>query len=386
MSFIVGQVAMGDNFYNREFELEDIWDVIQKGGHVLLSAPRRVGKTSIMRKIEDEPKDGYIVMYIDTESADGENEFWAKLYHAITEEEFVNKIQTQAQNLWESIKNIRLKKVTAAGVEFDEARVTDFEHSFKKIIESLDGNIKLIIMLDEFAQTVENIIKYEDEKNALSLLKAHHTLRMDKKRFPNINFIYAGSIGLESVVRKINGTKYINDLTGVKISPLEFEDAKNFIDELLTTQKFKMDDMQKKYFLDKIEWLIPFYIQLILDEIRKLYRQNPNLTSSMIDEAIENAIGHRNYFDHWQIKLKEAFDKNSYLFAKEVLNTICENDIIISSEIFNLITKHSLDDDDAKEIIHSLVYDGYINNNDDIKKYRFNSPILRMWWCKNVTN
>jgi len=55
-------------------------------------------------------------------------------------------------------------------------------------------------------------------------------------------------------------------------------------------------------------------------------------------------------------------------------------------EIINIASKHSLDEDEAKEIIHSLVYDGYINNNDDVKIYRFNSPILKMWWYKNVAN
>jgi hypothetical protein len=386
MTFSIGQVAMGKNFWDREFEIEDIWETIENGGHALLSAPRRVGKTSIMRKIESEPRDGYIVIYLDTESADNENEFWKKMYLSITKEDFVNKFKSNSNKLFDFLKNIRLKKVTVTGIEFDEGKVLDFEESFKKVIESLGEDIKLVIMIDEFAQTVENIIKYEDEKKALSLLKSHHTIRMDKKSFSNISLVYAGSIGLESVVHKIHGTKYINDLTSIKVSPLEFDDAKKFIDKLLENQKFKMDNIQKEYLLNKIEWLIPFYIQLILDEVRKLYRRNPNISTDVIDTAIQNAIEHRNYFDHWQTKLKEAFDKNSYLFAKEVLNIISENSTITSSEISNISVKYKLSDDIKKDVINSLKYDGYINNNDNSKEYIFNSPILKIWWNKNVAN
>ena len=74
------------------------------------------------------------------------------------------------------------------------------------------------------------------------------------------------------------------------------------------------------------------------------------------------------------------------MFAKEILNFVSENDIITSSEILNIGTKYTLLEDTAKEVRNSLVYDGYINNNDSIKEFRFNSPILKMWWYRNVAN
>ena len=61
MAFITGQVVRGENFFDRKYELEDIWEAVENGEHSLLIAPRRVGKTSIMHKMLDEPKDGYVV-------------------------------------------------------------------------------------------------------------------------------------------------------------------------------------------------------------------------------------------------------------------------------------------------------------------------------------
>jgi len=38
-----------------------------------------------------------------------------------------------------------------------------------------------------------------------------------------------------------------------------------------------------------------------------------------------------------------------------------------------------------KRIIEILVYDGYINYVGDSETYRFNSPIVRMWWHKYIS-
>lgn len=385
MAFITGQVVRGKNFFNRKYELEDIWEAVNNGEHSLLVAPRRVGKTSIMHKILDEPQDGCVVLYIDSEEDNFEHEFWARLFNSLKKEEFVNKFEVNAKSFYNKIKNINIKKISLSGVEFGDGEVIDYKGAFENLMSSLPKEQKVIIMIDEFAQTVENIIKYDSEKNALNLLKTHRALRQ-AHHSNNVIFIYAGSIGLESVVVKLKGMKHINDLKPIKVSPLELADANNFVNELLINNNLEMDKKQIEYVLEKIEWLIPFYIQLILDEIKKLSKKIPTITNATVDNAIDNALEHKNYFDNWRSKIKEAFSDKGYLFSKEILNSISENKTITKSEIQNIADKYELSDDEKRETMQSLVYDGYINNNDDIKIYRFNSPILRMWWYKYVAN
>ena len=386
MAIVVGQTVRGENFWDRETELEAIWDAIDAGSHILLSAPRRVGKTSIMYKLLDEPKSNYIVMYIDTEAADSEREFWKKLFNRLLHEDFVSTLNVKARQLWEILKGIKITKVTEAGVEFGDGEVLDYSEAFKSLIKNLDSDKKLIVMLDEFAQTIENIIKYENEKSALSLLKTHRELRQDEEFSKKVTFVYAGSIGLESVVDKMGGARHINDLNSIKVKPLAYDNAKAFTLHLAHSNNLVIQEPEIDYLLGKVEWLIPFYIQLIAQEIKTLFRVQPSVTSEMIDEAINSALEHRNYFDSWHNKIKEAFKGHEFLFAKEVLNNISENMTIGSSDISNIAAKHSVEADSAQGTIRSLVYDGYINNNDNHKVYRFNSPILRMWWNKNVAN
>ena len=180
--------------------------------------------------------------------------------------------------------------------------------------------------------------------------------------------------------------KYINDLNQIKVRPLSLHDAKEFVLALCETRDLKLSLPQIEYMLKEIEWLIPFYIQLIFQETYKICRKKEKIDNSVIDQAIANALENRNHFESWFSKLKPAFEKEEYLFSKEILSLISEKKVVDILEIKNIADKHLVFEESSKEIIRSLVYDGYINNNDDDKNYRFNSPILRMWWSNNVAN
>jgi len=46
---IIGKDATGKYYYRREEIEGEIWTEIKKGNNVLIAAPRRVGKTSVMK-------------------------------------------------------------------------------------------------------------------------------------------------------------------------------------------------------------------------------------------------------------------------------------------------------------------------------------------------
>jgi len=384
----VGQAVRGENFWNRVDELATIWKAIESGSHILLVAPRRVGKTSIMFNLQDNPKEGHLVIYIDTESADSENEFWQKLFHALLEEEFIGKIKKYTKKFGLFLEATSIDGISTKGVKFADGTVVEYAIAFEKLVKELDSDKKLIIMIDEYAQTVENIIKYEDEKSAHSFLRTHRALRQNVNLANKVTFVYAGSIGLESVVTKMGASKLINDLNSIKVKPLGMDDSIIFAQVLCESVDITMTEEMIVVLLEKIEWLIPFYIQLLIQELSIISREQKekSIDSDMIEIAMQRAISHRHLFDNWRSKLKDGFKKKGYLFAKEILNSICEKGTMTSLKISDRVTKNGLDEEYAKEIIHSLVYDGYINNNDDVKMYRFNSPILKQWWYKNVAN
>jgi hypothetical protein len=170
---------------------------------------------------------------------------------------------------------------------------------------------------------------------------------------------------------------------------LELEDAKNFAMHLCATNRMDIIESDVLYMLEQIEWYIPFYIQLIEQEIKRLYRRNPTINKAVnkavIDEAIKKALANEKDFIHWKERL-HTLSKKGRAYAKEILSLISKQDSATSSELSNLAQKHKLGESEAKKIISALVYDGYINNSIDAPTYRFNSPLLKKWWYNNVVN
>ncbi len=82
-SFVIGNIAKGDDLWNRGDVVEDIWKVLQKG-NVLLKAPRRFGKSSIMYRLYEEPRKGFVVVFQDTEGINDPLDFITTLLQVST--------------------------------------------------------------------------------------------------------------------------------------------------------------------------------------------------------------------------------------------------------------------------------------------------------------
>lgn len=65
-SITIGPPATGDDFYDRELLLQEVEAALVKGS-VLLAAPRRVGKTSLMLHLRDRSVDPRFAFYIEAE-------------------------------------------------------------------------------------------------------------------------------------------------------------------------------------------------------------------------------------------------------------------------------------------------------------------------------
>ncbi len=64
LSISAGRAADGEDKYFERMRVETkIWSKIKRGEHLLLAAPRRTGKSSVLKNLERNPKDGYLAKY-----------------------------------------------------------------------------------------------------------------------------------------------------------------------------------------------------------------------------------------------------------------------------------------------------------------------------------
>ncbi|MBZ9685467.1 hypothetical protein G9F72_003755 [Clostridium estertheticum] len=391
MKIITGQAARGKNFFKRPVLINKLWRKIDSDSSIIISAPRRVGKTSLMRYLEDNPKDKYYVVYVITESVHNENKYYKEIVKAILNcdsirkrDKVINSIKDLAKNIFKSVEEVGIDSV-----KFSKITEFDYYEKFIEIMRSidLDGH-KLIIMIDEFAQTIENIQQKEGAAAAVQLLQSNRALRQNSDINSKFQFIYTGSISLEGIARRMDASKFINDLDILKVTPLSEEEGKNLVNELLKGLYFTMDEDTIDHMLYEIKWLIPFYIQLAMDKILDICdEENLNaIYNNSVDIAIKRMIEENNKFSSWHERLK-VYKNNDYKFIIEVLNiiSITEAKVITYNEIYDLAVAYDLEQT-YKELLNTLIDDGYINNDEEGKLYTFTSPILRMWWCKKIAN
>jgi len=391
MKITTGQAARGKNFFKRPILTNKLWRKIDSDSSIIISAPRRVGKTSLMRYIEDNPKEKYYVVYVITESVYNENKYYREIVKAILNcdsikkrDKVINSIKDLAKSIFKSIDEVGIDSV-----KFSKNNELNYYEKFIEIMKSIDlEGHKLIIMIDEFAQTIENIQQKEGNIYALQLLQSNRALRQNSDINNKFQFIYTGSISLEGIARRMDSSKYINDLDILKVTPLSEEEGKSLINELLKGLDFTMADNTINYMLHKIKWLIPFYIQLAMDKIQDIYDEE-NLCviyNNSVDIAIKRMIEENNKFSSWYERLK-VYKNNDYKFIIEVLNiiSITESKKITYNEIYDLAVRYNLEET-YKELLNTLIDDGYINNDEEGRLYTFTSPILRMWWCKKIAN
>lgn len=387
MKNVVGIPSRGKDFFPRDKIINKIYRRLDAGSSLYLAAPRRVGKTSIMRFLEDNPRENYYFIYITTESIHDVEHYYERLIEEILNSNAIRQISDKKSSAADFIKEI-FSKVQKIKFPFLEIEVKGGikQDSFQAIFEELISKFEkiddtIVVMVDEFPQTVENIRDRNGKEEAEKFLQLNRQQRQQAAL--NIRFIYTGSIGLPAVVKKLTSTRVINDLNVIEVPPLSVEEATTLATQLLNSYKvtFKADTIP--YLLDTIKWLIPFHIQLAVQELIDVYETHEQaLTPVAADKALDQLMNIRNdiYFDHYYTRLEDAFPLEAYNFAILFLDELAVKTTLNNKQVAAIADTHELTA--YSTIIDSLIYDGYIHFDENAKIYRFNSYILQRWWSK----
>lgn len=397
MQNVIGTPARGNKFYPRPAIVKRIVQKIMAGNNLQVAAPRRIGKTSILYYLLDNKVDNHRYVFADTGSFNNGEAFYKKLLQETLKSDAIAKSQKLTNAFAKKgnkfLSKIKSIKIFGNGLDLheDEGKTNYYEDLCNLLCGfAMEENTKLVVMVDEFPQTIQNIADAETDaeqgrKKAIQFLQENRSLRTNPDIINKAIFIYTGSIGLTHTVSALGGTAFINDLNSVEVPALRQEEAVDLLKQLLGYYQFSIEEVATAYLLEKIEWLIPFHIQLAVQEIELLLQPGESVTQSVIDKAFNTIVDSRNnnHFDHYYTRLKTHFKGDEFVFANELLQWISVKQTLEKGRIYDLSVKYRLEER-CKGILETLVYDGYINNNDNVNIFRFNSPVVRMWWVKNI--
>jgi len=388
----LGQPAEGEKkFFPRDKITTKILRQLAKGENLLLSAPRRIGKSSILKDIVRNQSEQEIIKYMIVQSVNSQEEFFKKLFNEFIEDkeilEGVDRYLKKASSTLRSYAS-RVSGISLDGITINPDEVIDYYDECIKLIASFKTDKKIIIFIDEFPDAVNNILE-KDEVLAINFLQQNREMR-EKFSDNNLQFVYTGSTGLKNVVRKFQKLDLINDIKTIKIPPFSSEEARELMQRLILgyqeeIREFDIDESTVTYILEVITWKLPYYMQIITEELFEYYDDNKvpidkSVVDLILSELVKSKSAHSDYFENWKDRLNRAFKGDEYSLAIDVLNFISKNEVIDYAEFCDLASKHNIAD--FKYTLDVLEHDGYISEDD--KKYGFNSILLKNWWFINV--
>ena len=388
-----GNIVYGNNYFPRPKDEKRIWRKIAQGDHLLLLAPRRVGKSSLLHYLKDNPKAGYAIIYSYVQDCMDEQEFYRKLLKSITQSEFVANTANVSNKLndWFSKLSIDFSiegfgvKLAADKTTSDEPRIIDTDVIRQVLMDSLnEADITLVIAIDEFPDALINIHKKHGEIAAIKFLSGIREMCQDVNFNKKVRFIFTGSIGLDTVAKKLNLSNLINVFVHTTIEPLSDMEARQFIDFYFS--KFSAQiiaDHLKDIIIKQVGWNMPYYLALVCEEIVDNYDDNHLLEESDILKCVEQLFEQetKTKFSHWRERLNRL-EKQERLFAESILTLVCDHDEALPyADIFNL-SQHAdyKDNVNANYVLTCLKHEGYLFNQTEDNTYKFTSPLLKRWW------
>ncbi len=375
---ITGPVAQGKKYFRREDIEDKIWHEVSQGNSVLFLAPRRVGKSSIVSYMAENPFEGFIGKYEDIESDASLQVFYKRMVRMIHDTlSNYSKSKKWIGAWWNSWT---IKTIGKDNIEIGKADL-DYKETFFNLLNELKGrNEKVVLFLDEFPDVVLRLYEKQGEDEAIQLLNDVRTLCHEDKFKNTFVLVLLGSVGLAHIVKKITGRSHkINQIHKVFLPPLEKEYAFTFLNFLIGGASMQLDEPVKEYLLNKIGNYIPFYIQLIIEECDDILRKarRPVLYTADVDNAYNNLLTKNEHFQDWDERLSKYF-QDKYPFLNQILARCADNGKLSLSKAYNIAEEYNSVLEWKANIDDILIADGYIYELNGI--YYFNSPLLRDWW------
>ena len=376
---IIGNTATGDFYFPRPEIEANIWEEIEKGNHVLIAAPRRVGKTSVMLAMTDNCPKNTQCIFKNIEGVQSEEAFYKQFFELIVQ--CLSKFQKGASWFTKFFKDITIEEVTLEGVKFGDKKPTDYIAEINKILLKLvENNVKVVLLLDELPEILNHLYKKNHKDEAISILTHLRQWRQNKDIRNHFSMVLAGSVGIHHIVKTIEGrTVDINDFGIIDFEALTYEEAKDYISWATKDASVQYDETLQTHLLSKITYFIPYFINLMLDEINKTARKirNPTITTDNIDKAFDKIVKNSDHFKEWKRRLFDYFPEDEAVFLHETLVYIAHKNHINKRQLYDLALKYNKKTT-YMELVQGLEHDGYITAVGE--NYVFVSPFLKAFW------
>ena len=362
--FYFGNEVHNNEFCNRVSELDELRSDVNNGINVLLYAPRRFGKTSLLKKLQKELKEDSDtkVIFFDWMSVSSIDEFLDKYFHSIASslESTSDKVMKLFKEMLQIRPNITMKISDSSGVNYGVSfSKKELDASFEDIINlpfqyAQKSREKVVVVFDEFQEAEQ----FNIEKKLRTLIQTHSR---------DVSYIFSGS--KKSILNAMFSDKNRAFYKSVKRLIIKEISLENWT--LFAKEKFEKTD--KNITAKHIETIFditngfPYYMQQLLYHVWQECEQSVN------EQMIQKALN---------LMLEREYDLYAYIFSSLTPNQKITLKYIALFNGTNLYSNDNLDEinlsaSTLKSTLESLLKKDICDRIDD--RYYLMDPFMKYW-------
>lgn len=360
-----------DNFVGRVEMTTRARERLLAGSNLLLTDPRRMGKTFWMRTFaaQEQSFHSYFIDYEGTKTVD---EFLIKTAEALIRDRSLPlRARKQLETIFDNGEISLSKGPLAIKGYFQQTPPYHLLTRVLSALENEDSKTIPIVMMDEVPMAINNIAVHEGTGSAEQLLQTLRALRQETSR---IRWIVTGSIGFHHVLRKINTTQgVLNDLNPVPLGHLADKEAEELASRLLLGIEQPLIDTVINE-LVKVTGGVPF----LLHNVVKMLGEGPRNVTRPCDvhDCFEDFIDDPDQFyglEHFLTRMPSNYDGRARIADDILRKALSETNVWVSIDSLapNEETAATLDD---------LVKDHYLERRGLSVRWRY--PVLQYIWAR----
>lgn len=365
----------------RESLAQRAWEILDTQS-IQMTAERRIGKTSLIRKMVAEAPKGWVPISQDLEKVHTAGEFAQSVYAEV--EGYLTKRQRLASRTRKFLQDLGGKEIGNV-IQLPSAVVAPWKSQLSHVIEDLveqQSPDRVVFFWDEVPYMLGSIVRRDGERMAMEVLDVLRELR---QRHNGFRMVVTGSIGLHHVIGDLKKSGYanvpFNDVYQLEVPPLAEEDARELAVQLIQGEALASSDlMAAAQAIAASADNVPFYVHHI---VRYLKLNGAPAEPDKVARAVESQLLDANdpwELGHYRDRLSTYYPQD-HRVAIAVLDTVAvrANGATVDDLLREISSQIEFDDRNRLlALLRQMEQDHYLDRT--ANGYGFRFPLIGRWW------
>ena len=382
--------------------LAALWQSLDTS-HVLLTAPRRTGKTSIMDHLCQRPQNGYSVASINVQDLTHPADFFQVLLDAL-HDAHPHFVRDQLAAGWALLGGIlgRINEVEVGGFKLalrdsdPDWRGNWRQHGDRFLAQARGTGTPILFIIDEFPDMLLNLAR-QDKALLREFLGWFRTQRLNPAPSgDSIRWLVGGSVNLADTLDSLGLVALINDFEDVPLPPLTDSDVTAFVADMLGGRGVPFDGEVAQRLIARLGRPIPLFMQLATQDLyRRWKKEQRKLVAEDVDAVFDSLIvssAARSRLQHFYSRIGQYYPEPNRSTAYALLSKISVSESGLRRETLLQETERLLLEPGIQpppherkrtfnQLLLDLENDFYIVEGPE-ERYDFACGVLKSWWRK----